>query len=325
MYIIAEVGVHHEGDFALALAYIDAAKIAGADAVKFQTYDADELVTEGAEAYWDGGEGACTVCCGCGEVAQLQPCYHCGGSGRDPEYVSQRDALRYPSFTEAQYRELFDYARNEGIDLLSTPFSIEAATMLYRCGMRTFKIASGDITNLPLIRHVAGLADWVLLSTGGADRDEIDAAWDEISSVRVTLLHCSLAYPTPDEYANLGRIDHLGLTGYSDHTTNPLSCPLAVAKGATVIEKHFTLDKMLPGRDHYHAFDPIMFDAMVDLCHDAEVLCRYRGMVTEVEQEARIGARRSLVAARDIAAGETIMEADVERKRPGGGLPPDAV
>ncbi len=297
MYIIAEAGVHHEGDFDLALAYIDAAKAAGADAVKFQTYDADDLVTRGVGAY--------------------------GVSG------NQRDAIRYPSFTELQYRDLFAYARGEGIDLLSTPFSTEAADMLYRCGMWYFKVASGDITNLPLIRHVAGLADWVLLSTGASDHAEIEAALECLWNVRVTLLHCSLAYPTPDEYANLGRLRQLERYnkpfGYSDHTTNPLSCPIAVALGATVIEKHSTLDKTLPGRDHAHAMEPDEFAVMVRACHDARTLTRYHGMVTEAEQSGRHGARRSLVAARDIAAGETIMEAAVERKRPGGGLPPDAV
>ncbi len=304
-FVIAEAGVHHYGSLESAKAYIDAAAAAGAQSIKFQTYTADKLVTTWAELYWD-----------------------------DRRYKTQYDVFKEKAgFNAAQYAELAAHAARRDIVLLSTPFDTESASMLNEIGMTAYKIASADVTNLPLIRHIARFDKPVLLSTGASHFSEVEDAVRAIREVhgRIALLHCSLAYPTPLKDANLARIDALAarfpdcVIGYSDHTLpeeSELPCPLAVSRGARVVEKHFTLDRRLPGDDHYHAVDPAGLSRLVENCAKAALLPGDGREITEVEQAARRSARRSIVAARPLAQGTVLSGEDLDYKRPGHGLPP---
>ncbi len=304
-FTIAEVGVHHGNSLELAKAYILAAKVAGVDAVKFQTYSADRLAATWAPTYWNDGSGR-----------------------TQHDIFAERSLL-----TEADYDELFAYAAELGVLFLSTPFDTDAAKMLGDRGMAAFKIASADITDLPLLRAVAAYGRPVLMSTGASTLDEVAVALDTVraAGAPVALLHCSLSYPTAVPDANLGRLRTLAerfegvLLGYSDHTQpqdSELACPLAVALGASVIEKHFTLNKALLGDDHYHAVDAEGLARLVKNCREAFLMARDLGEMTEAEQAARSFARRSIVAARALAAGTVLTEADVDFKRPGTGVSP---
>ena len=305
-FIIAEAGVHHYGSMDLAKAHVLHARVAGAQSIKFQTYTADRLVTYWAKLYWD-----------------------------DPRYETQHEVFKtVKSFTEDQYAELFRFAADLGIVFLSTPFDLDSVTMLDELGMGAFKIASADLTNLPLIRKCAATGKPILLSTGAATFDEVDATVRAVREHhdRIALLHCSLAYPTPIQDANLARLDRLRerfpecVLGYSDHTqpgVSELACPLSVARGARVIEKHFTLNTSLPGDDHYHAVDAEGLKRLVKNCNDAFSMTSGAGReMTEAEQPARHNARRSIVATRKLAAGHTIEASDIDYKRPGYGLSP---
>lgn len=307
-YIIAEAGVHHYNDMDLAKRLIDAAREAGADAVKFQTYSADRLAAIWAPTYWNDGSGR-----------------------TQHDIFAERSLL-----TESDYEELFEYASSKGILLLSTPFDPDAAEMLAGLGMAAFKIASADITDHPLLMKCASFGLPMLLSTGASTFDEVRAAYELVRHVGapVALLHCSLAYPTSVADANLSRIRALAevfpdtVLGYSDHVQpqdSELPCPLAVGMGASVIEKHFTLDKRLPGDDHYHAVDPAGLKRLVDACRDAWELTCNRGEMTEAEAPARSFARRSIVAARPLKAGTVLTLEHVDFKRPGTGLSPSEV
>jgi sialic acid synthase SpsE len=309
-YVIAEAGVHHRNSVELAKRLVLEAAIAGADAVKFQTYRADRLATRWAPLYWDDSAGSS---------------------------VTQHDVFASRSLlSRDDYAELFAYAADVGITLLSTPFDDESAAMLADLGMPAFKTASADITDLPLLERIAGFGRTVLLSTGASTFDEIRAAVTAIESrgCPVALLHCSLAYPTPVEAANLGRIPALAaafpdhLIGYSDHTQpseTTLSCPVAVSLGARIIEKHFTLNRALSGDDHYHAVGPRGLAKLVADCAKAATMSSYLGETTEQEQAARTYARRSIVAARRIPAGTVLTNDDLDFKRPGTGLSPSRV
>jgi N-acetylneuraminate synthase len=304
-YVIAEAGVHHYGSVALAKDYIAAAADAGAQAIKFQTYTAAALTTTWAELYWN-----------------------------DPRYKSQFDVFKEKkSLSTDDYRELADFAAECGIDFLSTPFDIESADMLNALGMPAFKIASADLTCLPLLRHIADFGKPMLLSTGASYFDEIAATVSAIGAInnQIALLHCSLAYPTPLKDANLARIDALKIRfsqhviGYSDHTRpdeSELACPLAAMRGARIIEKHFTLDRSLAGDDHYHAVDPAGLRRLVKNCGDAVAMVGNGAELSDAELPARRGARRSIVAARDLKAGTVLTANDLAFKRPGHGLPP---
>ena len=238
-YVIAEAGVHHQNSVELAKDYIRQAKLAGADAIKFQTYTADKLVTRTATAYWD---------------AQDASTQH--------EVFSRRSLL-----TRDDYATLFRYAAEVGVQLLSTPFDPHSADMLASLGMAAFKIASGDLTYSQLLEHIAGFGRPVLLSTGASTLDEVRQAVGTLTrsgAREIALLHCSLAYPTKPQDANLSRIAALHtafpdvVLGYSDHTAPPGSdvlCPIAVASGAAIVEKHYSLNTLLPGDDHYHSVD----------------------------------------------------------------------
>ena len=304
-FVIAEAGVHHGNDVGVAKEYIRAARGAGAHAIKFQTYKASRLATRWAPAYWDAGP------------AKTQH-----------EIFAERDKL-----VEDDYRELFAYAAEVGIVMMSTPFDDESAVMLDRLGMPAFKIASADLTDWPLLRAVAELGKPMILSTGASRLDEVREVVERLSpyEVPLALLHCTLAYPTPLDAANLLRITELRrafgelVIGYSDHTQpqdSELACPLSVALGARIVEKHFTLDPTLPGDDHYHAVDPEGLARLVRGCADAWRMTAEYAELGDVEAAARERARRSIVAARRIEKGDVLGADAIDFKRPGTGVSP---
>jgi N-acetylneuraminate synthase len=308
-YIIAEVGVNHEGCFDTAIKLIDLCKEGGADAVKFQTYKAHKIASKHSPSYWDTSKEPCT---------------------------SQYELFKkYDSFGEEEYIKLAEYAKSIGIDYLSTPFDSEAVNFLDPL-MPFFKIASADLTNRPMLKQIAGKGKPVVLSTGASTLGEIDQALEILKSNgcnEIALLHCVLNYPTENQNAHLRMIDGIKrsfpeyLLGYSDHTLpdeRMLVLTTAWLKGAVVLEKHFTHDKSLPGNDHYHAMD----------VNDLKVFKQNISLVSEIlgetsfkhylesELPARSNARRSIVAAKDISEGDIIDEKMLTYKRPGHGISP---
>lgn len=305
-FVIAEAGVNHNGDLRLARQLIDTAVQAGADAVKFQAYKAERLVTEAAPkaAYQVRATG--------------------GGE-------SQLDMLRRLELRpEAQY-ELRDYCRQKGILFLSTPFDEESADILGDVAVPAFKIPSGEITNLPFLTHVAKKGRPMILSTGMATLGEVETALRAVESAgnrEVILLHCVSNYPADPADVNLRAIPtmlqafHFPV-GYSDHTLG-LEVPLAaVALGACVIEKHFTLDRALPGPDQQASAEPAELAALVAGVRKVEAALGHGRKVPAASESGTADvARRSLVAARSIRAGTSLTEDMIVIKRPGTGLPP---
>lgn len=307
-YIIAEAGVNHKGSLDAARRLIDEAKQAGADAIKFQTYKAEKLVTRAAPRYWEDAEA----------------------SGTQYAIFKQSD-----TFGEAEYRVLFEHARAAGITWLSTPFDLDAVAFLDDLGMPAFKIASADLTNVPLLEACARTGKPVILSTGASMLDEVHASVDVLRRAGcedLILLYCVLSYPTRDEDANLRRMVRLQQefpdvpVGFSDHTI-PDDCVIvpsaAAALGAAVIEKHFTLDRTLPGDDHYLSVDPGQLATLVRNCRTiAAALGNDQFAVQPSEEAARTYARRSIVAAVTIPAGTVITPDMLIMKRPGTGISP---
>jgi sialic acid synthase SpsE len=311
-YVIAEIGVNHEGSLELARRLIDEAVEGGADCVKFQTYKAGTLAAKNSPSYWD--------------------------LGSEPTTSQFELFQKYDGFEAADYAALAEHAKKRGATFCSTPFDLAAVDMLDPL-VPFFKIASADITNIPLLRACASKNKPVVLSSGAAYLSEVEEAVrileEKLPPEHIVILHCVLEYPCPYEHANLACIQHLGrafpghLIGYSDHTRpDPAAAILmrAWALGAVVIEKHFTHDKTLPGNDHYHAMDKgdlARFRDAARLLVEAEG----SGHKTVLPSEAlsRKNARRSLVAARDLPAGHVLSEADLIAKRPAFGLPPAAL
>jgi len=310
-FIIAEAGVHHGCDIDAGKQLIDAAAAAGADAVKFQTYKAETLVTRWAPQYWESD----------GDAAETQ--FDC---------FAQRD-----KFDFADYAALAAHARRRGIHFCSTPFDLQAVRWLNDLDVPFWKVASGDIDNYILLAEIAKTGKPVLLSTGASYFSEIESSVAFLSSQGVqdlALLHCNLAYPTPDSEANLNRITALQarfpgtVIGYSDHTIpdREVTIPVAAAVlGAQVIEKHFTLDRALPEDDHYHAVDADLLAGMIQRIAQVEQATQPFVELTASELPARRNARRSLVAARTIAAGSVVTRDMIMPKRPGGGISPARV
>lgn len=310
VYIIAEAGVNHNGDMDIALALIDKASEAGADAVKFQTFRAEELVTAMAAK------------------AQYQQ------QSTDAD-ESQLSMLRRLELHGDMHDTLIDHCRIRGIDFLSTPFDAASLDMLLDKGMGIIKIPSGEITNLFHLRAVGAKGMPVILSTGMATLSEVDDALACLQQagtprIRVTLLHCNTQYPTPFEDANLNAIKSLAdsfpecTIGYSDHTEGT-ACPIAaVALGASVIEKHFTLDRAMTGPDHAASITPDELTAMVSSIRQIQQAMGDGIKTPSPSEQANIlVARRYLVAARSIAAGEPLTSENVTAKRTGsGGLSP---
>lgn len=306
--VIAEAGVNHNGELALARRLVEAAADAGADIVKFQTFSADRLVTRQAAK------------------ADYQ-------SANDTRGESQHAMLRRLELTRDMHRDLQTLCRQRAIGFLSTAFDIDSIDLLADLGLERFKIPSGEITNLPYLRHIGGLGKSVILSTGMATLAEIEAALTVLETAgtareSVTVLHCNTEYPTPMEDVNLRAMltirDAFGVpVGYSDHTLGIEVAIAAVALGASVIEKHLTLDRRLPGPDHKASLEPAEFSALVTAIRSIERALG-DGVKRPSASEAKniAVARKSLVAAQAIFKGQTFTPDNVAVKRPGTGLSP---
>lgn len=306
--IIAEAGVNHNGDLAMARQLIDVASVAGADFVKFQTFRADTLVTQAA-----------------GKAD-----YQTQTTANDE---SQHAMLRRLELTREMHVSLIAHCQSRGIAFLSTGFDSASIDLLVELGQDQFKIPSGEITNLPYLRHVGRYAKPVILSTGMATLGEIEAALSVLEHAgtpreRITVLHCTTEYPTPMAEVNLRAMVSIGkafgvAVGYSDHTPGIEVAIAAAALGATVIEKHFTLDRNLPGPDHQASLEPDELRAMVAAIRNIEQALgsgiKAPG-VSEVKNKPVV--RKSLVAARAIRAGEVLSADNLAVKRPGTGLSP---
>lgn len=306
--IIAEAGVNHNGELQMARRLVDVAAKAGADFVKFQTFKADRLVTrQAAKADYQ---------------RQLTA---------DDE--SQYDMIRRLELTPEMHVDLIAHCASQGIRFLSTGFDIESLDLLAGFDMPIFKVPSGEITNLPYLQHMGRLGKPVILSTGMADMAEIRAALEALGEAgtprqSITVLHCNTEYPTPMCDVNLRAMlsirDAFGVqVGYSDHTAGIEVSLAAVALGATVIEKHFTLDRQLPGPDHQASLEPDELKALVTGIRNIE-LALGDGVKRPSPSEAKNIpiARKSLVAGSPIRAGETFTLANLAVKRPGSGVSP---
>lgn len=305
-YVIAEIGVNHNGDVALARQMIDVAADAGADAVKFQTFFADELVTRSAKK----------------AAYQL---------ARTDKAQSQYDMLRSLELTAEEFTQLNAYCIEKGIAFLSTPFSIRAVDLLDDVGVHAFKVSSGDLTYVQMLDHMARKGKPIILSTGMGNMAEIEDAVRTIEAVgntQISILHCVSNYPAAAEDCNLAAMDTIEMAfgypvGWSDHTQGPAITLAAVARGAAIIEKHITLDCTMEGPDHSASMEPADFAQMMrDIRHIEVALGTGVKRPTAAEQNTADVARRSLTAACDLSAGQILTEAEIAVLRPGTGLPP---
>lgn len=306
--IIAEVGVNHNGDLALAHQLIDIAAEAGADMVKFQTFNADRLVTHAAQK------------------ADYQ-------SQSTDSNESQHEMLRRLELSAEMHRELIAHCATRNIGFFSTGFDIESIDFLASLGQDQFKVPSGEITNLPYLRHIGRLGKTIILSTGMATMGEIEAAIEVLEEegtprANMTVLHCTTEYPTPMPEVNLRAMQSINAAfgvavGYSDHTSGIEVAIAAAALGATVIEKHFTLDRNLPGPDHRASLEPEELKAMIAAIRNVEVALG-DGIKRLTASEARNKpiARKSLVASRPIKTGDVFSAQNITAKRPGTGISP---
>lgn len=304
--IIAEAGVNHNGSFELAIKMVDAAKEAGVDYVKFQTFKPEKLVSKFAEK------------------AEYQK----ETTGNDE---SQLDMLKKLTLTDDNFIELKKYCEEIGIGFLSTPFDLESIEFLETFNMDFWKVPSGEITNLPYLEAIAKTGRDVIMSTGMCDIQEIKDAvtvLEKNGTKNIKLLHCNTQYPTPFIDVNLFAMKSIKeatgkVVGYSDHTLG-IEVPIAaVAMGAEVIEKHFTLDKTMEGPDHRASLDPTELKAMVSAIRNIE---KSIGEGIKVASESEIAnkaiARKSIVASRTIAKGEMLTTDNLTTKRPGKGISP---
>jgi N-acetylneuraminate synthase/N,N'-diacetyllegionaminate synthase len=303
VFVIAEIGINHDGSISQAGRLIDAAAESGADAVKFQSYRVDRLLIPSRERYaqqTDGTESA------------YQMLRRCELSWEDQEKLKK-------------------HADKRGILFLSTPFDEESTDFLDSLGVPVFKVASADITHVPLIRHIASKGKPVLLSTGMSFLSEVaDAVYNlrSAGAQEILLMHCVSAYPTAPQQMNLRALQTLESyfelpVGLSDHSEGILLPLVAVAMGAVLIEKHFTLDKNAPGPDHKASMDPKELQVLIRNLREVEAsLGDGRKRPSDVEEESRLFGRRSIVAAVDIRAQESIARWMLAFKRPGSGLEP---
>jgi N,N'-diacetyllegionaminate synthase len=306
--LIAEAGVNHNGDPAMARQLIEVAARAGADLVKFQTFEADRLATPLA----------------------VKAAYQARNTGT---LESQHSMLRRLQISRQMHEDLISHCGACGIGFFSTGFDTESVDLLAQLGLDRFKIPSGEITNLPFLRHVGRYGKPVILSTGMANLGEIEAALDALEQSgtdrdHITVLHCTTEYPAPMIEVNLRAMltirDAFGVAvGYSDHTLGIEVAIAAVALGATVIEKHFTLDRSLPGPDHQASLEPAELAAMVTaIRHIEQALGDGIKRPSAGEAQNKPIARKSIVAACSIRAGEPFSAANLAIKRPGTGLSP---
>jgi N,N'-diacetyllegionaminate synthase len=303
-FIIAEAGVNHNGSLEMALQLIDVAAAAGADAVKFQTFKAEKIIAINAP----------------------KAGYQKETTDSDE---SQLEMVKKLELDEKAHTILNQHCRGKGIQFLSTPFDLESIELLNRLGLKTFKIPSGEITNMPYLRKLGALKKRLIMSTGMADLGEIEAALDVLTEAgtsleNITVLHCNTEYPTPFEDVNLRamltiRSAFPGIAvGYSDHT-NGIEVPIAaVAMGATVLEKHFTLDRNLPGPDHRASLEPHELTAMISSIRNIEkALGSGIKKPSPSELKNKSIVRKSIVAAKVITKGQLFDENNLGVKRVG--------
>ena len=315
VFVIAEAGVNHNGSLELALRLIEAARDAGADAVKFQTFRAEDVVTPKA----------------------VTADYQRSNTGE----TNQFEMIKKLELDEDAHRQLARHCAQQGIEFFSTPFSHDAVAMLVRQGVRRLKLPSGEITNRPLLECVADTGLPLLMSSGMATLEEVRRAVDWIaarwkakglpapSPENLTLLHCTSAYPAPAHSLNLRAIGTMAAAfnlpvGYSDHSLGMEAALAAVALGASVIEKHLTLDKSLPGPDHLASADPEEFAAMVKGIRAVEAMLG-DGVKRpqQIEENTRDVARRSVVVIHDLPVDHVLSDADLALRRPGTGIAPE--
>ncbi len=308
VFIIAEAGVNHNGSIEQAKKLIDVASESGADAVKFQTFTADKLVSKNAK----------------------KADYQKKATDADE---SQYEMLKKLELDRKSHRLLIDYCEEKKITFLSTPFDHESIDMLNTFGMTIFKIPSGEITNLPYLRHIGSLGKKIILSTGMSDLADVESALDVLFSSgankeEITVLHATTEYPCPVNEVNLRAINTLETkfgvkVGYSDHTQGIEVAIAAVARGACVIEKHFTLDRSMEGPDHKSSLEPNELKSMVlAIRHIEQALGDGIKRPTKSEMNNIAIVRKSIVASRDIKSGEIFSSDSITVKRPGSGISP---
>ncbi|MGF7119013.1 N-acetylneuraminate synthase [Methanobacterium oryzae] len=303
-FIIAEAGVNHNGSVEIAKKLVDAAKEVGADAVKFQTFKAEKLVTKDA----DKAE------------------YQIKNSGEESQY----DMIKNLELSDDEFREIVKYTTQKGLIFLSSPFEEESAYLLDKIGIPAFKIASGEITNFPLLKYIAKKQKQIILSTGMSTLGEVEEAINIIKKYNdnIILMHCLTSYPAKKENTNLNVIKTLEYAfklpvGFSDHTEG-IEMPIAaVAMGSCCIEKHFTIDKNLPGPDHKASLEPHEFAEMIKCIRNVEKgLGNGIKKPTNEEIEIKKLVRKSIVAKEDILKGTILDENMLDIKRPGTGIEP---
>jgi len=308
VFIIAEAGVNHNGSVELAKKLIDVASLAGADAVKFQTFKSENLVAASAQK------------------AQYQK-----ENGEADE--SQLDMLKKLELDTKTHQELIAYSKSKNIMFLSTPFDLESVDLLDELGLKIFKIPSGEITNLPYLEKIGSLNKEIVLSTGMANMSEISDALNILTSAgtdkdNITILHANTMYPTPMKDVNLNAMlsiaNEFNLAfGYSDHTLGIEVDIAAVALGASVIEKHFTLDNTMSGPDHKASLQPDELIAMVKAIRNIEIALGSSQKKPSQSETPNIEiARKSIVAAKNIKIGDVFSEENLTTKRPAKGLSP---
>ena len=307
-FIIAEAGVNHNGNLETAYKLIDAAKAAGVDAVKFQTFTAKNIISKFAPK------------------ADYQK------ETTDAE-ESQYEMIKKLELSKEDHQKLFEYCEKKQIDFLSTPFDLDSIDLLTEIGIKAFKVSSGEITNYPYLKKIAEKKLPIMMSTGMANMGEIEWALDilvknGLDSNNISILHCNTEYPTPYEDVNLNAMITIENAfklpvGYSDHSLG-IEVPIAaVAMGATIIEKHFTLDRKSPGPDHRASLEPDELKAMVKAIRNIE-----KAMGDGIKQPSKselkniLIARKSIVANCDIAEGGIFSENNLAVKRPGNGISP---
>lgn len=302
-YIIAEVGVNHNGDMNLAKKLIDIAVECGADAVKFQTFKAEKLVSRKAQQAEY-------------QVTNLK------------NKTSQYEMLKKLELKFEDFIILKEYCETKGIEFISTPFDIESAVFLKDIGVHAMKIGSGDLTNIPFLQEIDKLGIPVILSTGMSNLNEVEEAVNALSNTQVALLHCTSNYPAPFEDVNLKAMLTLEtsfnkIVGYSDHTLGNEISISAVTLGAKIIERHFTLDQNLPGPDHKASLEPQDLLNLVKSIRNVEIsLGDGIKRCMPSERSTLQVARKSLIALRDIKEGEVFNHENLGIKRPGCGIEP---
>ena len=308
VFIIAEAGVNHNGSIQLAKKLIDKAVFSGADAVKFQTFKAKNVVSKSAPK------------------ADYQ-------KQTTNSRESQFDMIKRLELDERAHKELIAYCKEANITFLSTPFDLDSVDLLNELGLQIFKIPSGEITNLPYLRRIGSLNKKVILSTGMSDLKEIGDAIKILTNAgtlkeNITVLHANTMYPTPMEDVNLRAMQTIQnkfdvAVGYSDHTLGIEVDIAAVAMGATIIEKHFTIDTSMDGPDHKSSIDPEELKAMVSSIRNIEkALGSSIKKPSKSEKPNIIMARKSIVASKSIKKGELFTEKNITIKRPGTGISP---